>query len=353
MENNTTTIEFMLGTEQRAFVDFANVLSKAFGQKINFEHNALLFPSSIATGRFELFELEEGLSVAIMDITFSRNVVFVRNAEYSNFLTVHYYLGQEDLLLKNKEGNGIPLRCNWHEVLTVSSALSSVELTIPKGCHYKAINILVNKRWKGFTVGGTDLLEKITEAKGNKNGLLQFREQLSPKMLLELAKMAQPDTCKNAQLISLQGSVRKLLALLYQAVLKAHNADTKNIALKDAIAFVELKSALERLTDFSEVGVDSIIENHALGKSKLYALCKELYGESLGNVILEIRMQTAARLLRTGKSVIEVSGNVGYSNTSHFSMAFHKFYHTSPKQYQSSLSPEKSGLIFYKNQKER
>lgn len=353
MDNSITTIEFMLGTEHRAFVDFANTLSNAFGQKIIVEQNSLLFPPSIAAGRFDLFELEEGLSVAIMDITFRRDVVFVRNAEYSDFLTVHYYLGQDDLLLKNKEGHGIPLRCNWNEVLTVSSALSSVELKIPKGCRYKAINILANKRWKGFMTGGIDILEKITEAKGDQTGVLQFREQLSIKMLLELEKMLQEDLCKNAQLIKLQGSVRKLIALLYHAVLEVHKWDTKNIALKDAIALIELKSALERLTDFSEISVNSIIDNHALGKSKLYFLCKELYSESLGNVILEIRMQIAARLLRTGKSVIEVSGNVGYSNTSHFSIAFHKFYHTSPKQYQSSLSPEKSGLIFYKNQKER
>ncbi len=62
-------------------------------------------------------------------------------------------------------------------------------------------------------------------------------------------------------------------------------------------------------------------------------------GMSIGQYIRELRMSKALELLETGKhSVMDIALAVGYTNPSHFSAAFKKFYGKVPSRYLSEIS---------------
>ncbi len=62
-------------------------------------------------------------------------------------------------------------------------------------------------------------------------------------------------------------------------------------------------------------------------------------GMSIGQYIRELRMSRALELLETGRhSVMDIALAVGYTNPSHFSAAFKKFYGKVPSRYLSELS---------------
>lgn len=71
---------------------------------------------------------------------------------------------------------------------------------------------------------------------------------------------------------------------------------------------------------------------------------KSVFGTSIGNWLLEYRMNQAAVLLRAEKqmNVAEIAGRVGYDSPSKFAMAFRRVTGMSPTKYRSSLSSIKA-----------
>ncbi len=66
---------------------------------------------------------------------------------------------------------------------------------------------------------------------------------------------------------------------------------------------------------------------------------RDQIGMSIGQYIRELRMSRALELLETGRhTVMEVAIAVGYTNPSHFSAAFRKFYGKAPSRYFSEVS---------------
>lgn len=66
---------------------------------------------------------------------------------------------------------------------------------------------------------------------------------------------------------------------------------------------------------------------------------KGVYGTSVYSFVRHYRMQSAAMLLKqTDKTIIEISGMVGYENGSKFAGAFKKVMNVTPKEYRNKLS---------------
>lgn len=59
---------------------------------------------------------------------------------------------------------------------------------------------------------------------------------------------------------------------------------------------------------------------------------KSLFGITIHNFIVRLRMEAAEKLLKTNCSVIETSACTGYRSTSHFITVFKKYYGKTPKQ---------------------
>lgn len=70
-------------------------------------------------------------------------------------------------------------------------------------------------------------------------------------------------------------------------------------------------------------------------ESKMKQLFKKIYGDSIYNYYLSVRMNEAASLLKNDKSlsVSEVGYALGFSNLSHFAQLFKRYIGVNPKEY--------------------
>lgn len=111
--------------------------------------------------------------------------------------------------------------------------------------------------------------------------------------------------------------------------LQSMNIKSSNEILMDRIMAVINKS----LGD-SEFGVEMLAEKVGLSRVQLHRKMKEITGFSTIDFIKNIRMKQVAILLtEKGMDVSQAAYAVGFTNLTHFSTAFKKFYGISPSEY--------------------
>ena len=71
---------------------------------------------------------------------------------------------------------------------------------------------------------------------------------------------------------------------------------------------------------------------------KMQKIFKQIFGQSIYQYALSIKMREAKKKLQSKKyNISEVGYMVGYTNLSHFAEKFKKYYGTTPKSFLSSL----------------
>lgn len=71
-----------------------------------------------------------------------------------------------------------------------------------------------------------------------------------------------------------------------------------------------------------------------LGESRMSHLIRELFGRSYGQLLMDMRLRTAASLLRESSlSILEVSLGSGFPDVSHFHRSFQRHFSTTPLKY--------------------
>ncbi len=75
-----------------------------------------------------------------------------------------------------------------------------------------------------------------------------------------------------------------------------------------------------------------------MSESKLQKLFKGVFGITIYQYALKVRIEEAKRMIESKRfSVSEVGYEIGYTNLSHFTAAFKKHVGTNPKQYLLNL----------------
>ena len=84
-----------------------------------------------------------------------------------------------------------------------------------------------------------------------------------------------------------------------------------------------------------EINCESLSKMVYLSASHLEKIFKEKTGKSLGNYLIDVRVEQAQKLLLSGKmTVAQVADSVGYSNFNYFSRLFKNKTGVTPKEYQ-------------------
>ena len=90
---------------------------------------------------------------------------------------------------------------------------------------------------------------------------------------------------------------------------------------------------VENLSD-SSFSIDRLCREMAMSRTLFYVKLKSYTGKSPQDFIRIIRLERAAALLRSGRSVAEVSALAGFENPKYFSTVFKKYFGMSPSKYQ-------------------
>jgi AraC-like DNA-binding protein len=136
---------------------------------------------------------------------------------------------------------------------------------------------------------------------------------------------------------------------LYESILRLFNAFLSNVnerLIPDVKSRIHAAD-ISRLFHVRKIVPDNLCDPPSMNTlskeagmsvSKLQKCFKLVFGKSIIRYAIEEKMKYAKDLLVSGEySVSEVGYMVGYSNLSHFSEAFRKMFHTTPKTYLLSL----------------
>jgi AraC-like DNA-binding protein len=106
------------------------------------------------------------------------------------------------------------------------------------------------------------------------------------------------------------------------------------VRFADQVFLKRVAAAIDAGMEDEAFGVEALAAEVAVGRSHLYRRLEALLGCSPARLILERRLEQAARLLagRAG-NVSEVAFRVGFKNLSHFSQRFRERFGTTPSAY--------------------
>ena len=112
------------------------------------------------------------------------------------------------------------------------------------------------------------------------------------------------------------------------------NIRSRSTKPDDGREFVDKATSLivNCLSD-SNFNIDQLCHDMAMSRTMFYLKLKAYTGKSPQDFIKVIRMERAAALLRSGKSVSEVADLTGFDNPKYFSTVFKKYFGVSPSKY--------------------
>ena len=93
-----------------------------------------------------------------------------------------------------------------------------------------------------------------------------------------------------------------------------------------------MESLIENKLDASDFNINDLARELGMGRSKLYALVKEITGMTPNSFILNYKMRKAVYWLRNEPrlSVSEIANRLGFSNPKYFSVCFKDHYGVTP-----------------------
>ena len=108
-----------------------------------------------------------------------------------------------------------------------------------------------------------------------------------------------------------------------------------NISRPDANKLYEVRSAI--ILDLSKTpNLTALAKKAAMSPTKMKMLFRHLFGSTIYNYFQAARMNEAAKLLKD-LSVTEAGYRLGFTNMSHFSRVFEKYFKLKPKKYKNQL----------------
>ena len=148
------------------------------------------------------------------------------------------------------------------------------------------------------------------------------------------------DLVLNALAAPQPGSLAQIKAILLFLIIDTlrHAIDRNDpatgwlVALADIRLWPALAAVLE--TPGADHSVESLADHVGMSRSRFAAKFRESFGSGPMQMVKELRLQYAARLLLEGKSgVAKVAELVGFSSRSHFTQQFEARYDVSPARY--------------------
>jgi len=120
-----------------------------------------------------------------------------------------------------------------------------------------------------------------------------------------------------------------------QAVLPQNSAiDTKSVIIEEYFLY-----------EYSSLSLNTLAGRLNLSPRQTQRLLMEFYGKSFQEKKAEAKMSAAAILLSDpARSITSIAEDLGYSSAEHFSSAFRRYYHMSPRDYRKRAGTEQ---VFY------
>lgn len=312
--------------------DFITYFSEKY--KIPFRDNYLTIPASMGEGYIRKVSLGNNFRLLIHSYKLKEDLIIKRNptTQPNDLLSIFFYSNEQPLdLVYNQERPVKFSQKNESAIQVTTNDLSSV-IRFPANTKTQYVVVGITSSNLNSLLGlqkPNRVLQTITRGIGS---FLYFESMnLDTIRILEnIAAINMNDDLSN---FLVRIKVQDLLYHLFHKLSARENALQKTINNADAEKLFAVRNII--LTDLSSLPlINTLATTVGMSETKLKALFKQTFGDSIYNYYQKLRMEEAAFLLKqSGYSVSEVGYQLGFTNLSHFSRLFQRYYGSTPKKY--------------------
>lgn len=312
--------------------DFITYFSEKY--KIPLRDNYLTIPASMGEGYIRKVSFGNNFRLLIHSYKLKEDLIIKRNptTQPNDLLSIFFYRNEQPLdLVYNQERPVKFSQKNESAIQVTTNDLSSV-IRFPANTKTQYVVVGITSSNLNSLLGlqkPNRVLQTITRGIGS---FLYFESMnLDTIRILEnIAAINMNDDLSN---FLVRIKVQDLLYHLFHKLSARENALQKTINNADAEKLFAVRNII--LTDLSSLPlINTLATRIGMSETKLKALFKQTFGDSIYNYYQKLRMEEAAFLLKqSGYSVSEVGYQLGFTNLSHFSRLFQRYYGSTPKKY--------------------
>lgn len=328
-------IEYYYGASRKWFLDFADTLTLATGEEISVKNNTLIFPPSVAEGRFEFYELEEGLGLILTDCIFHIPIRLHRKPVAGNeHYKILFNMSDAPVIVNKESGRTVNISTSFSESVLFTSHTTEISYSPGIDQHMRTVQLIFTRSWalRHLFMHPVPLRVNRLQQLANYQPM-QFVTSLNSKSFEVIEEMLSSEIPKHTFKHFLTGCACQLVALFFNSEVELE-MDVDRYLSADAIYIIRLKEKIELDLAKTLPTLEEAAKMCLMSRTKFAGMFKTLYNKSYSCFFLELKLEKAANMLLQRYKVRVAAEKVGYNNVGHFIKQFKELYGISPKTYQ-------------------
>lgn len=326
-------IEFQINDFDSYLIDIA----KQFNT--NIENNTVILPENLGNGFITYINFNNQFVLSFFEFTLKKPIKIIRKKSNNcNLLPLLFWLSNSEIIHEPDTDKSYIGKDELHGIFFLSNNIETSYI-FPANTPIKNVSLILDKAWlKENVYKNNNFLSK--NVLQDKSSFMLF-ETIKTEMLVVSEQIEHVFKHFNESSISklkLNFLSLDLLTMFFNKLLNRDLEKHYGISNQTEIAkiFTVRKILSENFTKIPSI--DSLALEVGMNKRKIQKYFKQIFGLSVYQFGLSVKMNEAKKLLYTQKySVSEVGYLVGYSNLSHFTETFKKQFGCTPNKYRASI----------------
>lgn len=326
-------IEFKIDNPYAYLTDIAKQLNTSI------ENNKIILPNQLGNGFLHDIRFHDQFSLSYFEFTIKKTIRIERKkSDNNNVIPLIFWISNSDIInetdnVKNFIGKDQP-----YGIFFISNNIET-SYVFPANQLIKNFTIIIDKNWLRENVSKNN--NYINKSILNDKSSFMLYEPITVEMLSNLDQIEHIFRQINTYDISRLELSYLALSLLTMFFNKLLNRDLEmHYGISNQTEITKMLTVRKILSEnFIEIpSGDFLAREVGMNKRKIQKCFKQIFGISVYQFALSVKMNEAKKLLYTKEySVSEVGYMVGYSNLSHFTETFKKQFGYTPNKYKSSV----------------
>lgn len=299
--------------------------------------NTIIKRHNLQSAYFEEYsEIEKKLESKLGGFLFFRETSF----NGLQFVRCDYSLSEKELLIIDVENEVLEMHFRLNGLSHINTSKKSLE--VKRGSNFLTYDndnkqeVWMHPTEKGafFEIRiGTSHFEKLIDGFSNTDSKDFFGNYpliTTPEMFAIINQIENSNYSGNMKALFYEAKMTELFLLQIQQVQQRPTKNIFSYKEADKNKIYDVKYLIEK--DFNDcITISKLAQLTGINKRKLMQGFKELFGTTIYQYVLDLKMQESRRLLLDeNKYVNEVASLIGYKNPQHFIVAFKKKFGFSP-----------------------
>lgn len=300
------------------------------------EDGVLVIPPDKGEGTVRKITLPNKIELVLLDFTLSDTLVLHRTPSHSRYYTLRFDEIQVSELMEVRILDQVAKEdAHFRSAVYLTCDLFDMEILLSKGSKIKSLVALFTEEWLGGYLDVHSPESVLSRYMALKTASLNY-EPLDAQYRAWKDEIMAEKKDDPLWLTRTENRVMLLVERFFSRLYKRMEGRDQlksGFAQQDVEQLMEVEAALMNGFDSPPPTIPQLSKLASMSQSKLKKQFKSFYGLPMYQYYQKHRMHEARRMLMSGKySVKEVGMKLGYSNLSHFSMAFKKEFKHLPRE---------------------